>query len=292
MVGEAAMLLFLVTIRTITAGLTIILVSRQFTSVPQDIDVNLTRLNLNSNNISRLTKLSLRNFIFLQELFIMANDMRIIEDGTFDNNLRLKALRLDQNKLEKIPISFGSAESSLAKLHLEHALQEEAYMNFNLTVLRNLNYLDMKKNTNSPSHIFSTLPWDIKILYMSECNLDYIPPGNLENFKHLALVYLENNHLQTVPDLYDLPLTSINLGGNPLQCNKSLCWLRMWDLTKPRPLPHLGMCATPGHLAGRQLQAVDPAVLRCFEGKSFSFMPVMYFKVCIQRHRDDTHIPV
>ena len=264
---EAGIFILAVTIRTITAGLTITLVSRQFTSVPQDIDVNLTRLNLNSNNISRLTKLSLRNFIFLQDLYMVANDLRVIEDGAFDNNPRLKLLYLDQNKLEKIPISFGSAESSLEKIHLQDALQEEVYVNFNLTGLRNLNYLNIQKNANLPNHVFTTLPGNIEFLYMAECNLKYIPPGNLENLKNLAFMYIEQNQLQTVPDLYDLPLTFIYLGGNPLECNKSLCWIRMWDLTKPRPLLHLGVCATPGHLAGRQLQAVDPAVLRCFEGK-------------------------
>ena len=264
--GKKVLIFIFMTIPTVDAGVTVDRKGRGLTSVPEDLDVRVTALDLSHNSIARLAKLSLRNLTFLQKLYLISNNMTAIEDRTFDNIVNLKILDLKLNKLAKIPISFGPAEFSLKKIYLDNALQVDAFINLTFTGFINLIHLTMKKNADLPNHVITTLPPSLQVMDMSECNLEYIPPGNMTNLKKLVL---KDNHLQTVPDLYDLPLTSISLTGNPLECNKSLCWLRMWDLTKPRPLTLLGTCETPEELDGVQLQYVDPVALHCFEGNLF-----------------------
>ena len=75
------------------------------------------------------------------------------------------------------------------------------------------------------------------------------------------------NNLASLPDLYHLPLRILLLTGNPLSCNKSLCWVRMWPWTKELPVLGEPSCEEPTALRGVKLMDVHPTLMHCYEGK-------------------------
>ena len=63
--------------------------------------------------------------------------------------------------------------------------------------------------------------------------------------------YLANKRLLTMPDMYRLPLTKLQMSRNPLVCDQSLCWIRMWPWMKtPSYITDDIRCETPDFLHG------------------------------------------
>ena len=87
--------------------------------------------------------------------------------------------------------------------------------------------------------------------------------------RKLELLRLERNRLSSIPDLYDIPLTTLALANNPLVCDTALCWIRMLPWVKPSsPIPtDSPVCAGPVEVSGMELMKVDPAFMKCFNGK-------------------------
>ena len=81
-------------------------------------------------------------------------------------------------------------------------------------------------------------------------------------------LHLDRNQSTSVPDLYDHPLTALKLADNPLVCEKSLCWIRMWPRFKILILADNPTCASPSHFAGLSLMGISPVDLRCYMGKN------------------------
>ena len=85
----------------------------------------------------------------------------------------------------------------------------------------------------------------------------------------LETLLINNNQLNTIPDLYDTSLTILEMASNPLECNQSLCWIRMWW-----PWMRSGMlvwdkpkCASPSTVQGKELMDLRPTYLQCYKGK-------------------------
>ena len=72
---------------------------------------------------------------------------------------------------------------------------------------------------------------EVTTLEIQNNKLTAIP--DISFMSKLEILQLHNNLLGSVPDLYDLPLTNLTLRGNPLICDKALCWIRMLPWTKP-----------------------------------------------------------
>ena len=80
---------------------------------------------------------------------------------------------------------------------------------------------------------------------------------------------IRNNDLQSLPDLFDLPLTKIEIGNNPLECNHSL---RLWNEKKSATLSVDdvdAICQAPATRSGEKLMEVHPVYLQCYEGAPF-----------------------
>ena len=99
--------------------------------------------------------------------------------------------------------------------------------------------------------------------------------SQLPNMQHLVApkkIYIHQNNLTTLHDLYDLPLTAVKLARNPLLCDKSLCWLRMWCFVKP-VLAELDStsvkCASPEHLQEAVFVTVHPVDMECYNGTAY-----------------------
>ena len=120
----------------------------------------------------------------------------------------------------------------------------------------------------------------LRQLIFPECRVMYLP--DLSHLVSLEIIHAHNNGLRTIPDIYDLMLMEMNLAGNPLVCDKALCWIRMWDYIKfPMDVEssHRGFCAEPTGLWGL-LMDVHPLDMKCYEGKSecYSTPPSIYME--------------
>ena len=67
--------------------------------------------------------------------------------------------------------------------------------------------------------------------------------------------------------------TKLFWAENPMECNKDLCWLRMWDYMKPSLGTNVKfnddlICAAPLKMADRPWLGTHPVELECFNGKS------------------------
>ena len=105
----------------------------------------------------------------------------------------------------------------------------------------------------------------VRLFDLASNKLTDIP--NLSFMGKLETLRLHANQLSSVPDMYDLPLEYLTMAGNPVVCNKALCWVRMWPWMKASPVPEdEPVCAGPDELAGVKLMEVDPTVMECFQG--------------------------
>ena len=258
--------------------------------IPSDIDIAVSSLNLDSNRISEVTSRSLYNFTDLRLLYLQYNVISVIEDGAFDKNNKLEVLKLSNNVLTKLPWSFGPATYSLRLFLATTAIKPEAFRYLNFTNFKNLLTVSLGNNKGLPGNVITKYSKRTKILGLFMCDIETIPDlsihvpnvrnlglqqnalvnihgKGLEKLVKLMQLTLDSNQLQSVPDLFHLPLRGLRLTGNPLECNQSLCWLRMWVWFKPAPNGFdTATCATPDILRGKKLSDVDPVYLRCYQG--------------------------
>ena len=102
----------------------------------------------------------------------------------------------------------------------------------------------------------------LKKLPFPGCPVMHLP--DISHMKSLVLFRVSENSLASVPNMFDLSITKFNIADNTLVCDKTLCWLRMWDYFN---LPsHKGSCAEPTELRGLLMDA-HPVDMKCYEGK-------------------------
>ena len=110
----------------------------------------------------------------------------------------------------------------------------------------------------------------LRILALAHCNINRLP--DLSHLVSLQQLLVNGNNLATLPDVYQLPLTTIYWASNPLKCNQNLCWIRMWEFMKPvlntDVIANADLsCAAPPKLIGHHWSNIHPVDLECFRGK-------------------------
>ena len=221
--------------------------------VPDDIDPSVTTLDLSMNNIEVISITSLAAFEYLIILNIKANNIRVIEEGAFDNNRFLSVLEVTNNMVDTMPSSFGAAKDSLTQLHFWIAFTTNGISHANFSECLKLRFLNVGGNSY-PDIDVSIFPHDLIELVMNYMNLvefpdlrfqtPYlevlhiennvivnIPPERLNGLKYLKTIYMAGNMFTILPDVTDTPITKISLAGNPLSCKVShLCYLHVLDI--------------------------------------------------------------
>ena len=105
---------------------------------------------------------------------------------------------------------------------------------------------------------------NVEELHVSGNQFSSIP--DISFMSKLTVLRMSSNDLTTCPDLYDLPLTKLDLATNPLTCNGSLCWIRMSHWMKPELQLDAVTCATPEIYNGMRLMDIYPVELQCYKG--------------------------
>ncbi|KAJ8254984.1 hypothetical protein GJAV_G00199610 [Gymnothorax javanicus] len=87
-----------------------------FRTVPKGIPRNVERLDLNRNNISRITKVDFSGIKNLRVLHLEDNQISVIERGAFQDLKQLERLRLNRNKLQVLPELLFQSTPKLGRL--------------------------------------------------------------------------------------------------------------------------------------------------------------------------------
>ena len=263
-----------------TSGLTV---------VPENLNTNVEELILFNNKIENITRSSLANYRNLIKLDLRYNSLRYIYDSSFDHNPKLRILELNVNFLRYIPAYLGPAQTSMVDIDFWRAMEIEL-VNLNFSKLSSLKKLNLGANrikiydgSNLPRNLeifflrlgelevmpnFALYAPNITLIKIALNNLSHIPDKFMSGLKHLHSFNVDDNKLETIPDLYDYPLINLRLSNNPLSCNQSLCWVRLWARKKPAPLAGLeeAVCSSTSYFGGQNLMHVDPVQMECYKG--------------------------
>ena len=219
----------------------IILFYNEIPCIPQDHIANLSSLTtifLNNNRITEIPNFShLKN---LRGIYLFNNDITIIPTESIKGLQMLETFGFGENKINKMP---------------------------------NVSYLSRLKQIILHKNLIRYVPASCLYGLSSYLRLDLSENqiAAIEDFSvHIrGTVLLHDNLLIIPPDLYHMDLESLSLQGNPLFCNQSLCWLRMWSWDKtPLNMAAVPMCSNPPDLNGTFVTRAHPTHLKCYNGMS------------------------
>ena len=133
----------------------------------------------------------------------------------------------------------------------------------NISYLSSLQFVYLYDNRirHVPSDTLYGLP-NLRLFRLDGNMISHI--GDLQT--GLSTLNLAGNQLVDLPDLFHLRFWSVDINDNPLICNQSLCWLRMWFWFTHSPLAGNPACARPPGLEGKGVKNVHPLILKCYNG--------------------------
>ena len=193
------------------------------------------------------------------------NDMESIQLLNFS---RLNFLALNRNRIKTGNLKMESLPA-LKQLYVSECTLQVFP---DLSVAPALRIVQLHFNNFSEIPAFSIRNLlKLRIFAFMGCRVTHLP--DLSHLVKLNVLFISDNKLIAIPDIYHLPLTRIEWTGNPMDCSKSLCWVRMWNYTKPW---HLLLdtfnlesqlkCASPPEMAGIRMMDVHPVTMKCFAG--------------------------
>ncbi|KAJ8282146.1 hypothetical protein COCON_G00046650 [Conger conger] len=212
-----------------------------FRTVPKGIPRNAERLDLNRNNISRITKVDFSAIKNLRVLHLEDNQISVIERGAFQDLKQLERLRLNRNKLQVLPELLFQSTPKLGRLDLSEnqiqAIPRKAFRG--ITTVKNLQ-LDSNHISCIEDGAFRALR-DLEILTLNNNNISLIP---LSSFNHMP------------------KLRTLRLHSNNLHCDCHLSWLSDW-LRQRRGLAPFTQCMAPANMRGLNVPDVQKKDFIC-----------------------------
>lgn len=210
-------------------------------TVPKGIPRNAERLDLNRNNITRITKVDFSGLKNLRILHLEDNQISVIERGAFQDLRLLERLRLNRNRLQFLPELLFQSNPKLGRLDLsENQIQAVPRKAFRgITNVKNLQ-LDSNHISCIEDGAFRALR-DLEILTLNNNNISLIP---LSSFNHMP------------------KLRTLRLHSNNLHCDCHLSWLSDW-LRARRGLAPFTQCMSPAHMRGLNVPDVQKKDFVC-----------------------------
>ncbi|XP_032890012.1 slit homolog 1 protein isoform X1 [Amblyraja radiata] len=210
-------------------------------TIPKNIPRNAERLELNGNNISRISKSDFAGLRHIRVLQLMENHISSIERGAFEDMKELERLRLNRNQLQILPELLFQKNPTLHRLDLsENSIQA------------------------IPRKAFRGAT-DIKNLQLDKNQITCIEEGAFRALRSLEVLTLNNNNITSIPvsSFNHMPtLRTFRLHSNQLLCDCRLSWLSQWL----RQRPQIGLftqCSSPPHLRGLNLPEVQKHEFTC-----------------------------
>ena len=221
---------------------------------------NLIELSSYSLGIEHIPQQHINALINLKHMYL--HDNKITSMPNLSHMSMLSELVMYDNLVQEVPRSHILGLVSLESMYLYGNLLHTMP---NISYLTKLTHVDFSENaiTDVPA---STLYGITNRLTLKLTKNKIAVIGDISAL--WAHVYLENNNLTTLPDLYNMRLETLMLEGNPLSCNQSLCWMRMWPWYKTLPTLDDAYCSTPSVMSDLKAVRVHPTQLQCFNGMS------------------------
>uniref|UniRef100_A0A671LJY6 Slit homolog 3 protein-like n=1 Tax=Sinocyclocheilus anshuiensis TaxID=1608454 RepID=A0A671LJY6_9TELE len=146
-----------------------------FRTVPRGIPRNAERLDLDRNNITRITKVDFSGLKNLRVLHLENNQISVIERGAFQDLKQLERIRLNRNRLQVLPELLFQSTPKLGRLDLsENQIQAVPRKAFRgITAVKNLQ-LDSNHISCIEDGAFRALR-DLEILTLNNNNITLIP---------------------------------------------------------------------------------------------------------------------
>nr|XP_021331538.1 slit homolog 2 protein isoform X15 [Danio rerio] len=210
-------------------------------SVPRNIPRNVERLDLNANNLTKITKADFAGLKNLRVLQLMENKISSIERGAFQDLQELERLRLNRNNLQVLPELLFLGTTKLFRLDLsENQIQ------------------------GIPRKAFRGST-EIKNLQLDYNQISCIEDGAFRALRDLEVLTLNNNNISrlSVASFNHMPkLRTFRLHSNNLLCDCNVAWLSDWLRQRPR-LGLYTQCMAPPSLRGHNIAEVQKKEFMC-----------------------------
>ena len=248
----------------------------------RNVPLTMERLRLGYSKL--VTFPDFRNHTKLIILGIECNELSAIPQARINTLSALTQFKAHKNKIQWFPnLShmkhlqlLNMSYNCIPTLPREHfsrleSLQYFAASNNLVENMPNISYLPMLELADFSNNFIRYVPATCL------CGLPRIRSLHLNGNKIIIMddnsvaisdLYLHDNQLSSLPDLYDMMTGSLKLRGNPLVCDQTLCWLRMWPFNKTLLSLDDIYCANPPSLNGSLVMDIHPTVLGCYKGKS------------------------
>uniref|UniRef100_A0A8C4EK45 Slit homolog 3 (Drosophila) n=1 Tax=Dicentrarchus labrax TaxID=13489 RepID=A0A8C4EK45_DICLA len=205
-------------------------------TVPKGIPRNAERLDLNRNNITRITKVDFSGIKNLRILHLEDNQITVVERGAFQD------LRL----LERLAWNTSTNVSSLS---------------LPLSPSRDLSENQIQA---VPRKAFRGIT-SVKNLQLDSNHISCIEDGAFRALRDLEILTLNNNNITLIPlsSFNHMPkLRTLRLHSNNLHCDCHLSWLSDW-LRARRGLAPFTQCMAPAHMRGLNVPDVQKKDFVC-----------------------------
>ncbi|XP_026881111.2 slit homolog 2 protein isoform X3 [Electrophorus electricus] len=210
-------------------------------SVPRSLPRNAERLDLNANNLTKITKADFAGLRQLRVLQLMENKISVIERGAFQDLKELERLRLNRNSLQVFPELLFLATTKLSRLDLsENQIQ------------------------GIPRKAFRGST-EIKNLQLDYNHISCIEDGAFRALRDLEVLTLNNNNISrlSVASFNHMPkLRTFRLHSNNLICDCHVAWLSDWLRQRPR-LGLYTQCMSPPPMRGHNVAEVQKREFVC-----------------------------
>uniref|UniRef100_A0A665WF37 Slit homolog 2 (Drosophila) n=1 Tax=Echeneis naucrates TaxID=173247 RepID=A0A665WF37_ECHNA len=210
-------------------------------SVPRNIPRNAERLDLNANNLTKITKTDFTGLRHLRVLQLMENKITTIERGAFQ----------DLKELERL----------LTLCHLISLSTLPLYISLSLSLSSDLSENQIQ---GVPRKAFRGAV-EIKNLQLDYNHISCIEDGAFRALRDLEVLTLNNNNISrlSVASFNHMPkLRTFRLHSNNLQCDCHVAWLSEWLRQRPR-LGLYTQCMAPPHLRGHNVAEVQKKEFVC-----------------------------
>uniref|UniRef100_A0A914DEA8 LRRCT domain-containing protein n=1 Tax=Acrobeloides nanus TaxID=290746 RepID=A0A914DEA8_9BILA len=212
---------------------------------------------LTNNNIRSLIKKEIVPTLVkgVEELDFSHNQIRLIDEKSFDNFTRLTVLKLSYNKLQfdDMESVFTSKLGKLDRLYLDYNKLETVPAGFfdKLTNLKTL-VLDGNVNLDLTDKPFGKGMKNLEALSLDDCNIEDLPDGIFDGLPKLQILSLRGNPFTRIPDVInriknlkvlDLSGTKITeMTDNSLNNDHSIQHLIMQDLEYLTMIDNCAFC--------------------------------------------------
>ena len=167
--------------------------------VPEATTSGVTKLKLKKNKIRELHRNSLQGYDDLTQLDLSFNGLQIINDGVFRNIHKLTIIRLEKNKLTKLPVDFGPSTTLVTSFYLFNSITDPNILSYPylsaFTKLANMNVGGCPLIGNLKT---SAIPPSAKNLLANLGSMDTFP-NFASSFPLLSRLNFNDNNLEVIP---------------------------------------------------------------------------------------------